>query len=165
MTIRNASESDLKDIVEIYNQSIPGGLATADTQAVTIEQKTNWFHAHSEKRPIIVAEEKGVILGWVSLQNFYGRPAYSGTAEVSIYVRYGEQKKGIGEALLKHIIKITPEIDIHSLLGFIFSHNLPSISLFKKWGFEEWGHLPEVAIMNEKKISLLILGRKTEQNF
>lgn len=164
MIIRNATESDLKEIVEIYNQSIPGGLATADTQAVTVEQKTNWFNAHSETRPIKVAEKEGVILGWVSLQDFYGRPAYSGTAEVSIYVRNGEHKKGIGENLLKHIIQIAPDLHIHSLLGFVFAHNLPSISLFKKWGFDEWGNFPEVAIMQERKISLLILGKKTDSN-
>jgi L-amino acid N-acyltransferase YncA len=160
MNIRLAQDSDLHAIVEIYNQSIPGRMATADLNPVSVEEKKDWFHGHTKNRPIVVAEENGMIVGWGSLKNFYGRPAYSGTAEASIYIRNNEQNKGIGEKLLLHLIEIAPALDIHTLLGFIFAHNLPSISLVKKHGFEEWGMLPDVAVMMNEKISLLILGKK-----
>jgi len=42
----------------------------------------------------------------------------------------------------------------------IFSHNIPSIKLFKSFGFKEWGILPDVAIMDGKEYSLSILGKR-----
>ena len=164
MIIRSAQDSDLHAIVEIYNQSIPGRMATADLNPVSVEEKKNWFLVRSKNRPIVVAEENEMIVGWGSLNDFYGRPAYSGTAEVSIYIHNSEQKKGIGEIILQHLIEIAPAFEIHSLLGFVFAHNLPSIALSKKHGFEEWGMLPDVADMLNEKASLLILGRKINSN-
>jgi len=35
MTIREATASDLPAIVAIYNESIPGGMATADLEPIT----------------------------------------------------------------------------------------------------------------------------------
>ncbi len=52
-----------------------------------------------------------------------------------------------------------PSIGVTTLLGFIFSHNTPSISLFKKHGFSCWGELPEVAVMDDKHYNLTIMGK------
>lgn len=35
-----------RDIVEIYNSSIPGRLATADTEPVGVESRREWFDRH-----------------------------------------------------------------------------------------------------------------------
>jgi phosphinothricin acetyltransferase len=41
-------------------------------------------------------------------------------------------------------------------VGYIFSHNEPSIRLFRAFSFEEWGHLPNIAKMDGKEYSLSI---------
>ena len=46
MHIRLATINDLPEIVAIYNATIPGRLATADTKAVTVESKMDWFYKH-----------------------------------------------------------------------------------------------------------------------
>ena len=51
-------------------------------------------------------------------------------------------------------------LDIKVLLAFIFSHNMPSIKLFKRFDYLVWGELPEVAIMDGKPYSLTILGKR-----
>ncbi len=88
MTVRDATADDLARIVEIYNAAIPGRLATADTAAVTLASRRAWFREHdAERRPLWVSTgEGGSILGWLSFQSFYGRPAYHATAELSVYV-------------------------------------------------------------------------------
>ena len=59
ITTRDANLDDLPAIVEIYNQSIPAGTATADTQPITVESRLQWFAQFSpEKRPIWVAENE-----------------------------------------------------------------------------------------------------------
>lgn len=158
--IRKAVIEDRPQIVEIYNLSIPVRLATADTEPVSVESRLEWFHAHTEKRPLFVMEESDTIIAFLSFKSFYGRPAYSITAEIGIYIHPDHQKKGLGKILLQKAIDISPQIGLENLLGFIFGHNEPSINLFKKFGFTEWGTLKEAGKMDEKYVDLIIFGRK-----
>lgn len=161
MYIRNAVEADLKAIVSIYNASIPGRLATADLHPVSVESRLEWFYQHSStSRPILVMETDNVILGWLSFQSFYGRPAYQATAEISIYVSSTYQRQRVAHKLLTSAISLSPSLGLNTLLGFIFAHNQPSVKLFELFGFQTWGHLPQVANLDAIERDLLIMGRK-----
>jgi phosphinothricin acetyltransferase len=162
MYIRDAVATDLTTIVEIYNQSIPSGMATADTEPVTVAQRLDWYRNRSVNRPLWVATEQDKILGWLSFQNFYGRPAYLHTAEVSIYVALFEHRRGIGSELLKRAIALAPELQLTTLLAFVFAHNQPSLDLFTRYNFQRWGYLPNIARIDEIDRSLTILGRKID---
>jgi L-amino acid N-acyltransferase YncA len=157
--IRDATEQDLPVILNIYNASIPGRMATADLEPVTVESRLIWFREHNpQSRPIWVLECEGKVVAWISLNSFYGRPAYQATAEVSVYVDPSHQGQGIGTKLLKTIIHNCSDFSVTTLLGFVFAHNHPSIHLCKKVGFKQWGHLPQVAELDGHKRDLLILG-------
>ncbi|MDA3613589.1 GNAT family N-acetyltransferase [Polluticaenibacter yanchengensis] len=160
--VRDATESDLNRIVEIYNTTIESRLVTADTEPVTVESRQKWFDEHSpEKRPLWVVEDSSKqIIAWVSFQSFYGRPAYNATVEVSIYLDPEQRGKGLGKNLLKYAMDHAPKFGIKTLLGFIFSHNIPSIKLFKHFGFEEWANLPQIAELDGVERSLTILGKR-----
>lgn len=85
--VRDATWEDLPRIVEIYNASIPGRLATSDLEPVTVESRRDWFASHSPKRhPMWVWEVEGQVVGWIGLRAFNGRPAYHATAETAIYI-------------------------------------------------------------------------------
>lgn len=162
--LRPAVHDDLPGIVAIYNASIPGRLATADTQPITVADREDWFIAHQKpERPVVVAvdEISGTeLLGWASFSNFYGRPAYNGTVELAVYVAPSAQGRGVARALVQHLLELAPELGIHTVLGFVFSHNAPSLKLLGGLGFEPWGELPEVAILDDTSRSLTIVGRK-----
>lgn len=159
MIYRNATLNDLPAIVAIYNSTIASRLVTADTEPSTVEDKMDWFKKHqSVNRPLWVVENGTEMIGWVSFNNFYGRPAYDGTAEMSIYLHPQSRGKGYGKKILQYCIEQAPSLNIHTLLGFIFSHNKPSIVLFEQAGFEEWGLLKDIAIMDDNKYSLSIYG-------
>jgi len=161
MQIRIASIADLPTIVSIYNSIIPGRMVTADIEPTSVADKTEWFLSHKPTRPIWMFEnENNEIIGWASFKNFYGRPAYSGTAEFSMYLDENFRNRGYGSQILNYAIQQSPLLKLNTLLGFIFEQNTPSLILFKKAGFEEWGHLPDVAILDGKSCSLKILGRK-----
>lgn len=162
MFFRDANIDDLPVIVSIYNSTVAGRMVTADTEPVTVAQKQEWFDEHShDKRPLwIVENDDQKIIGWASFQNFYGRPAYDGTAEISIYLDENERGKSYGKKILQYAIDKSPALGIHTLLGFIFSHNTNSLQLFIKLGFQEWAHLKDIAILDGKECSLKILGRK-----
>ena len=106
MKIRDAVETDLPAIVEIYNAAIPGRMACGYTEPVSVESRQLWYQQHPANcRPIWVMEmeeknprpgkfsdsdvagdSRQKIVGWLSFQFFYGTPAYHATAEVSIYI-------------------------------------------------------------------------------
>jgi len=157
--IRPATLADLPRIVGIYNTSIPGRLATADTEPVTVEARRPWFENHSPRRPIWVAEQD-VVVGWASLTDFYGRPAYGATAELSIYVAPEAQRRGVARALVAHAIAQAPALGLKTLLGFVFGHNAPSLRLLGGFGFVRWGHLPKVAVLDGAERDLDIVGLK-----
>jgi L-amino acid N-acyltransferase YncA len=163
--IRDAIESDLAEIVNIYNTSIPSRIATGDLQPISVESRLQWFYDHSPgHRPIWVMEINKEIAGWLGFQSFYyGRPAYNKTAEISLYISPNYQRRGIGKKLLQQAIDKSPSLDLNILLGFIFAHNKPSIELFTKHQFEKWGYLPKVAQLDDVERDLLILGRTIHQ--
>jgi len=109
-----------------------------------------------------VAEEKDEIAGWLSFSSFYGRPAYDGTCEVSVYLAPEHRGRGLGTELLKRCIEHAPKIKVTTLLGFIFGHNKPSLRLFDKMGFARWANLPRVAVLDGIERDLIIMGRRTD---
>jgi len=161
MVIRDAVDTDLPAIVQIYNAAIPSRMATADIAPVTVADRLTWFRAHTPTRyPLWVMESKAVVVGWLGFQCFYGRPAYGATAEISLYIAPTHHQQGIGKQLLRQAIQQSPALGLTILLGFIFSHNLPSLRLFEGFAFQRWGYLPGVAKLEGIERDLVILGRR-----
>lgn len=161
MTFRDATLEDLPKIVEIYNSTVASRLVTADLEPVSVESKLDWFSEHnSETRPLwMVQDSQENTIGWVSFQDFYGRPAYQKTAEISIYIDENFRDKGFGRQILELSIEKCPSLGIENLLAFIFAHNLPSLTLFEKFGFKLWANLKNIAELDGEKRSLIILGK------
>ncbi|MPW21255.1 GNAT family N-acetyltransferase [Paraburkholderia sp. CNPSo 3157] len=160
---RDASLDDLPEIVAIYNSTVPSRQVTADLEPVSIDSRRAWFDAHGpEKRPLWVVEDEGRIIGWLSFSDFYGRPAYQRTAEVSIYLHEAARGKGLGKKLLAASLEAAPKLGIDTVLGFVFGHNEPSVRLFQSFGFTAWGTLPRVAVLDGVERDLVILGKRLD---
>ncbi|HEY9828125.1 MAG TPA: N-acetyltransferase family protein [Stenomitos sp.] len=156
---RLATLADLPRIVEIYNQTIPSRQVTADLEPVDLESRLSWFAAHQPAtRPLWVVEQEGEVKGWLSFSDFYGRPAYRQTTEISLYIDAAARRQGIGTYLLQAAIAHAPVLELECLLAFIFEHNEPSLRLFQNAGFQSWGLLPNVAILDGVRRNLAILG-------
>ena len=159
----HAKQQDLESIVSTYNSTIASRLVTADLEPVSMESKQDWFNAHtSNKRPLWIVLVNNKYAGWMSFNSFYGRPAYDGTVEVSIYLEESARGNGLGKACLQKAFDVCAELNIKTLLGFIFDHNEPSLQLFYKMGFEKWAHLPKIANMIDAERGLIILGKRVD---
>jgi len=157
--MRPAQANDLTRIVEIYNATISSRMATADTEPVSVESRRPWFEKHTDRRPIFVMQVDDDVVGWASFENFYGRPAFHLTAELSVYVDERYRGRGIGGRLLASCIDRAPSLGLLKLVAYIFGHNSPSLSLFNKHGFTVWGTLPAIAEMDGCFYDVVILGR------
>jgi phosphinothricin acetyltransferase len=62
--------------------------------------------------------------------------------------------------LLAAALDAAPALDIHTVLGFVFGHNEPSMGLFRSFGFDAWGTLPRVAVLDGVERDLVILGKR-----
>jgi phosphinothricin acetyltransferase len=158
LIVRDANEADLPAIVDIYNQSIPGAWSTADTKPVTVAERVDWFHKHDPaKRPLWVTELDGQIVAWIGLTSFYaGRPAYDATAEVSLYIATAFQRQGIGSHLKRRMIEHCPQLGITTLVSMHFDHNEATRRINRMLGFQEAGHLREIALVNGQARGLVI---------
>ena len=161
MPIRLAAASDLPAVVSIYNASIPGRMATADIEPVTVAEREQWFRGFEPtRRPLWVYEHEGGIVAWLGLRSYYGRPAYHRTVESSVYVDPEHRRRGIAHELLDNAIREAPGKDIANILGFVFVHNQPSVTLFEAHGFQRWGLLPRICELDGQERDVLIMGRR-----
>ena len=172
ISYRDATLEDLPEIVAIYNSTVASREVTADLTPVTVESRVAWFHAHGpDKRPLWVVERDGQhgaaagkrIAAWLSFSDFYGRPAYARTAELSIYLDESARGQGLGKRLVALALDAAPALGIDTLLGFIFGHNAASLALFRRCGFHDWGLLPRVAVLDGVERDLVILGRRVSE--
>lgn len=160
--VRDAAEADLPAIVAIYNATIPTRMITADLEPVTVESRRAWFAAHQPaSRPLWVwCDEGGAVRAWLSFDPFHQRAAYAGAATLAIYVASTHRRQGIGRTLLRAAIDRAPPLGWHTLLGYVFRHNEPSLRLFESHGFARWGHFPRIAVLDGVERDLVIVGRR-----
>jgi phosphinothricin acetyltransferase len=162
MNIRNFTSADIEAIVAIYNHAVDEKFATADTEYVTVESRNDWFAQHSaETYPIYVAEENGEVIGWCSLSPHRpGRKALIKIAEISYYIHKDHRRKGIANSLITYTIDKAKELGFTNLFTILLDLNKPSIYLLAKFGFEKWGHLPEIAEIDGVICGQFIYGKK-----
>jgi phosphinothricin acetyltransferase len=158
LLIRNATEADLQAIVDIYNQSIPAGWSTADTKPITVAERVEWFRKFNPaRRPIWVAEAEGAVVAVAYLSSFYhDRPAYAATAEVSLYIASALQRRGIGRHFKQWVIAQCPRLGVTTLLSMHFDHNEATRRINESLGFQQQGHLTEIAVVHGQKRGLVI---------
>jgi L-amino acid N-acyltransferase YncA len=160
LTIRDAVEADLPAIVDIYNQSIPAGWSTADTNPVTVEERLEWFRKFDPaRRPIWAAEVEDEVVAVTYLSSFYGdRPAYNATAEVSVYIASAFHRKGLGRRLKQWVIEQCPRLGVTTLLSMHFDHNEATRRINESLGFEQLGHLTDIGVVQGQSRGLVIWG-------
>ena len=156
MKIRKAEEKDLAQLLAIYNYEVEHSTSTFDLTPKTMEQQRCWLHAHNkENHPLIVAEEKGRILGYASLSPYREKEAYRATVELSVYVDYHFRRKGVAGALMEEILREAAEDSgTETVVSVITSGNEVSIRLHEKYGFIFCGTIPNVGKKFGKKLSI-----------
>ncbi|HEY8890973.1 MAG TPA: GNAT family N-acetyltransferase [Clostridium sp.] len=154
--IREATQNDLIDILEIYNDAILNTTAIYDYKAHTIEDRILWYqNKKQEGYPILVDEENNRVIGFATFGPFREWPAYKYTIEHSIYVNGNCRNKGIGTLLAKEVIRISNEMGFATMVAGIDESNEKSIKLHKKLGFEYSGKINKAGFKFGKWLNLV----------
>lgn len=163
LVVRDFTAADEQAIIDIHNASIPGRMASGYLEPVTVEQRRGWLDAHSpDHRPLLVAVDGEEVVGWGCLSQLFQREAYDITAEASVYVMPESQGKGVATAIFENLFERCPKLGIENIVSLIFGHNVPSIRLHEKLGFERWGLMPAVTKMEGTRRDVVLFGKKIE---
>ncbi|MDR3601109.1 MAG: GNAT family N-acetyltransferase [Desulfosporosinus sp.] len=153
--IRQADETDLSEILAIYNDAILNTTAVYTYAIQTLEDRTLWFYKKNEdKFPVLVYEENNTVIGFATFGPFRAWPAYKYTIEHSVYVHTQYRRNGIGTALIKEIIKIADERKFMTLVAGIDAFNENSLKMHEKLGFEYSGTIKKAGFKFGKWLDL-----------
>ncbi len=151
-------ENSWNDVARIYRSGIATKNATFENK---VPDWTSWDSAH-RKDCRLIAKINGKIVGWAALSDVSDRCVYSGVAEVSIYVDTEYWGKGIGDKLLKSLIKESESAGIWTLQAGIFPENENSIKLHQKNGFRIIGIREKIGKMDTKWRDVILLERRSK---
>ena len=160
--IRRALPADVEAITAIYNEAILTTTATFDTEPKTTAERMEWFKAHDERHPILVAAVEGTIAGWASLSRWSDRPAYDDTAETSFYVQSEYRGRGIGRMLKEAIIEEARRLHFHTLIARVAEGSQESLHLNESAGFVHVGTMKQVGRKFGKLLDVHILQKMLE---
>ncbi len=151
-------DEDWPEVVSIYREGIAGGNATFETDAPDWEK---WDKGHLRDCRLI-ARAAGEVIGWAVLSPVSTRCAYSGVAEVSLYVTTPARSIGVGKALLRALIDESERKGIWTLQAGIFPENPASIALVKSCGFREVGVRQRLGQMNGLWRDVVLVERRSK---
>jgi L-amino acid N-acyltransferase YncA len=155
--IREARAEDGPAILAIYASGIATRNATFETVVPGWEEWDRRHHRHSR----FVSEEEGQVLGWVALAPVSSRRAYSGVAEVSIYVAPQARGRGIGTQLMQRAIASSEAHGIWTLYAALLPENEASVRLHEKCGFRRVGTRERIARLDGLWRDTLIMERRS----
>ncbi|ASS93828.1 arsinothricin resistance N-acetyltransferase ArsN1 family A [Peribacillus simplex] len=159
MIIREAMETDIDSIKEIYNQGIEDRIATLETELKDQTNMEEWFAQHIGRYKVIVADQEGEIVGWASLNQYNSRDAYKGVADLSVYISRDHRGKGIGGLLLQSIEKLAKENDFNKIVLFTFPFNQMGQGLYKKRGYREVGVFKNQGILDGEFVDVMAMEK------
>jgi L-amino acid N-acyltransferase YncA len=134
-TIRGMTGDDWPAVERIFAAGIETGNATFETTTPSWEA---WDSSHLEGHRVVALQE-GEVAGWAALASVSSRRCYAGVAENSVYVAPHAQGRGVGRALLTHLIATSELAGIWTIQTGIFPENEASLALHRRCGFRVVG--------------------------
>ena len=164
LRVRPATADDAEAICRIYNQGIEDRVATLETELRTSDERRQWLAARGPRHPVIVAEDTdGALLGWGSLNVFNPREAYRFVADFSIYVERAARGRGVGRAMLTHLVELGREHGYHKLVLSAFPTNASGMALYTRLGFQTVGVYREQGRLDGRWVDTIIMEKLLDE--
>ncbi|MEO6329757.1 MAG: N-acetyltransferase family protein [Ginsengibacter sp.] len=158
ITVREASEIDLDELLEIYNEIILNTTAVYQYEIHTLEMRREWFVTKQQQGyPVFIAEEDNAIAGFSTFGPFRNWQAYKYSVENSIYVAANQRGKGISKLLMPPLIEAAKKLNMHTIIAGIDATNDVSLRLHKNFGFEEVAYFKQVGYKFDRWLDLKFL--------
>lgn len=155
MNIRPVELSDADAIAEIYNYYILNSHCTFEISPIdSDEMRSRIADLLEHDFPFLVGAVGNDVVGYAYARQFRPRAAYRHSAEVSVYIKNGNEGQGISTLLYTRLFEEIAKLDFHAVIAGIALPNDASILLHEKFGFEKVAHFREVGFKFGKWIDV-----------
>jgi phosphinothricin acetyltransferase len=146
IAIRNCEEKDLPAVTEIYRHHVLTSPATFELEPPGPEEMLARYRAIVNGGFVyLVAEQDARIVGYAYVSIYRARPAYRFTVEDSVYIRPGNERRGVGRMLLQALLAECERRPFRQVIAVIGdSANTASIELHRALGFRMVGNFRSV---------------------
>ena len=161
MEVREAAESDLPEILAIYNDVIATSTAVYRETPADIDERREWLRSRvAQGYPVVVAVDETGVTGFGSFGDFRNWPGYRFTVEHSVHVRADRRAHGIGAAIVAELVRRAKTLGKHVLIAGIDADNIASLRLHERLGFEKVAHFREVGWKFGRWLDLVFMQRQ-----
>ena len=157
VAIRRLGPGDWPHVASIYAAGIATRNATFETEVPSFEE---WDAAHLPEHRFVATDGDRVV-GWVALSGYSDRCCYSGVADLSVYVDPSTQGRGVGRALLEHLVDDTEGSGIWTLQAGVFPENAASLALHRRCGFRVVGTRERIGRLDGVWRDVVLLERRS----
>jgi phosphinothricin acetyltransferase len=162
VNIRPATPADIPAITRIYGESVRNATASFELEPPDeTEMARRMAELTGKGFPYLVADSGGELAGYAYAGLYRTRPAYRWTVEDSVYIAPGNQRGGVGRALLAALIEACTQRGFRQMIAVIgdSSRQPGSIALHKALGFQHIGILPDVGFKHGHWCDSLLMQR------
>jgi phosphinothricin acetyltransferase len=156
VAIRDLRPGDWPEVSRIYAAGIATRNATFETEVPAWEE---WDAAHLPGERYVATGGDRVI-GWTALTAYSDRCCYQGVADLSVYVDPAAQGRGVGRALLEHLVAGAHAAGIWTLQAGVFPENEASLALHRRCGFRVVGTRERIGVLDGVWRDVLLLERR-----
>jgi L-amino acid N-acyltransferase YncA len=142
--VRLATVADAARLAEIYRPAVEETGVSFEEIAPDAGEMRERVAKVMARFPWVVVEQGGTVAGYAYAARHRERPAYSWSAEVSIYVDQSAHRGGIGRLLYTALFDILALQGFQSVFAGIVQPNLPSVGFHRRMGFTDVGHYQKV---------------------
>jgi len=161
VVIRDARESDMPAIREIYAEAVLRGLASFEETPPTLDEMlSRRVRVLNLGLPWLAAERDGRVLGYAYATAHHTRSGYRFTVEDSVYVADGMRRQGVGRALLGALIEVCEAGPWRQMVAIIGdSGNRGSIALHESMGFRMVGTFQAIGFKLGRWVDTVLMQR------
>jgi L-amino acid N-acyltransferase YncA len=160
MTIRDATRTDLPELLAIYNEVVATSTAIyRDTPATLDDRRAWWEERVAQGYPVLVAADASGVVGFASFGDFRAWPCYRFTVEHTVHVRKDRRGTGIGGALMRTLVPMAFRLGKHVMIAGVDADNVASLRFHERLGFVRVAHFREVGFKFERWLDLIFLQR------
>lgn len=145
LIVRPAEPEDATQIAEIYNHYIRTSTITFEEEPVSAaEMAARIEEVQNLSYPWLVALAGERVQGYAYGGKWKARAAYKHSSEITVYVRPGLERSGVGSALYGQLLPALKTIGVRAVIGGVALPNDASVRLHEKFGFEKCAHFRDV---------------------
>lgn len=137
--IRVATPRDAEAVVDIYAPIVRETAISFEIDPPSVSEMQQRMEETLLQWPWLVCERQGEVLGYVYATRHRARAAYQWSVDVSVYIRDGMRRTGIGRALYTSLFKLLVLQRFHNCYAGITLPNPGSVGLHEALGFQPVG--------------------------